>query len=127
MVTPQKSGASAATYSPLGMWSAWVSVFLPLVAGLAYLFVLPDRYLAPATVYWLSFACGVIGFAFGCVGVSTIGRRVDWMILTPAVIGIVMSLTLCYFALTFGILGSAGPVPTWNQIFPWQGPPAKRL
>ncbi len=124
MYSPKQSGARAAAHSPLGVAAAWISLFLPIVAGLVYLFVRPAWFLAPETVYWASFACGVAGFAFGCVGVATIGRRVDWYVLTPAIVGIVLSLALCYFALTFGILASGGPVPSWNQIFPWwQGPP----
>lgn len=114
---------STARHSLLGMWCAWVSVFLPLVAAGVYLFARPALAVAPDILYWATFAAGVIGFVLGCVGASTTGRRVDWLVLTPAILGIVVSLALCYFSLALGILASSGPVPTWNQIFPWQGPP----
>jgi hypothetical protein len=106
------------------MWCAWVSIFLPVVALAFELVVPPTQVVAPEVVYWAMFACGVIGFILGCIGVSTIGRRVESMVLAPAILGIVISLAVCYFALNFGILGSTGPIPGWNQIFPWQGPPA---
>jgi len=126
MYNPPNQTTAAAPHRVLGMWCAWVSVFMPLVAGVFFEFSQPTWIAAPAVVYWATFVGSVIGFALGCVAVRTIGRRVDWMVLTPAILGIALSLVLCYCALAFGILASTGPIPQWDQIFPWQGAPAGR-
>jgi hypothetical protein len=128
-MSTSNSPGPASTAAPrarnvLGMWSAWVSLALPILAGLYFEFAQPMWFSPPGVVYWATFACSIISFALGGVAIGTIGRRVDWYILAPAIVGIILSLVLSYCSLAFGILSSTGPVPVWNQIFPWwQSPP----
>jgi len=122
MYTPPQRTSAAGAHHTLAQWCAWTSLALPLLAGAMLLFVRPMHIMAPQTVYWTMFACGVISIVVGCVGVSTIGRQIDWSVLTPSILGIVLSVILSYLSMGLGIL-SIGPAPPWNEIFPWQGPP----
>jgi len=102
-----------------------MSLALPLVAGAALLFVRPMQILSPQTVYWTLFLCGIVSILVGCVGLSTIGSRIDYSVLTPSILGIVLSVILSYLTMGFGIL-SIGPAPPWDEAFPWQRPPVVR-
>jgi len=87
MYTPPRQGMTTTIHHPLGMWCACVSVLLPLVAVAFLALAQPTWIAAPDIVYWTMFGGGVIGFILGGVGVSTTGRRVDSMVLTPAILG----------------------------------------
>jgi len=103
-----------ATHGTMAMCSAWVSLVLPLMATAWVMFAQPMLAVPPEYLYWGLFACGVVSLLAGCYAISTIGRRIDWNLLTPALLGIVFSAILSYICLGFGILG-AGP-PNQNMF-----------
>ncbi len=114
MMSPRPAGTTHRTQHTLAVCAAWVSLVLPIVSAAWMMFAQPTHFVPPEYVYWGMFACGVISLIAGCLALSTIGRRIDWMILTPAILGIVFSAILSYICLGFGVLGTEPP--NWNQM-----------
>jgi hypothetical protein len=112
--TNATGNATRDTHHTMALGSAWFSLILPLLATGWLVFVQPMFVLPPEVMYWGLFACGVVSLLAGCFAISGIGRRIEWAIMTPALLGIVFSAILSYVCLGFGILG-AGP-PNMNML-----------
>jgi predicted benzoate:H+ symporter BenE len=117
-----KSGDPAVRHYVAGICCAWISLLLPICAGIALAVIQPMLTMLPDPVYWTIFGCGLVGTVIGGVALATVRRQPNLSITTPAILGIVCSVALAFFGLGFGILGF-GSDPSWGQIFPWQGPP----
>jgi len=93
------------------MTAAWISIAVPILGFvlLAFLPAMMDR-MTEEIVYWTLFGCGVISLVIGAVAIGMTGMRINWNILTPAILGIVFSAILCYFCLGLGII-DAGLLP----------------
>jgi len=107
MDTPPTPRTDTHAHHTLGMWCAWTSLAIPVLATGVWLFARPT-WIMPVTIYWMMFACGAVSLVLGCIGISTIGRRLDWQILTPAILGIVLSAVLSYLSLGLGVLSFGG-------------------
>ena len=95
------------TRQPFFTWAAWLSLILPLVAVGVFLAVnnpqaREQRWIF--AVFTLVFAgC----FFSGCLSLAGVRRNGVWVILPPAVLGILLSaalglLALCFWMLSFG-------------------------
>ncbi len=114
MMSPHPAGTAHGRRHTLAVGAAWVSLALPVLAAAWMMIARPTRMTSPDLAYYGMLACGAVSVIAGCLAMSTIGRRIDWNILTPAVLGIVFSAVLGYLCLSFGATGRE-PIH-WHQL-----------
>ena len=97
--------------NPLFTLSAWASLVVPVLSGgvtfLASSRPMPDhpRGLPTEAFVALAVACGV-GLLAGCVSLAGVKRNGAWVILPPAILGILASVAVLLLALLFAGLSS---------------------
>jgi hypothetical protein len=111
---PPGGTTTATTSHGMAVGAAWISLAIPVIGMVLLAVVPPMRIMAEETIYWMLFACGAVGAFIGGLALTRIGRRMDWGIVAPAILGIVFSSILCYFCIGLGIV-DAGVLPRWSE------------